>query len=1100
MEQFRRKLSPIWFTGGFVVFASILGLILQNFPNSDALLILMAGPILIAAIFYPRSTYIVTVILAVMIALLVTHSISASYISSIRTIFMIAVTLIIVAEIIRSMIGTITRSRNALAESEQRYRSFVHNFQGIAYRARLDGTVIFFHGAVEQITGYSEADFISKKPLWTEIVDPRDLPALMVSFQCFATLPYQAAEREYRIIRKDGTIRWIRENLQNLLGADGKPEFVQGAIYDITDSKVIEDSLQQSQARSRAILNAIPDIMFQTLQDGTIINFHANDLTKLAAPPEFILNRPLTEFLPTDVGVDLLAGIQAAIETGKMQTVEYVVNLNNEPHTFEARIILCGEEILSMVRDITERRNAEKVAQAVYQISQAALVAPTLDDVYRSIHEIVKNLIPADNFYIALLDPATNMLTFPYWSDAHDPCPNPIPAGKGLTGYVMKIGKSLLVPPEKFDELAAEGRVDSIGSPSIDWLGVPLRINQETIGVLGVQSYTDAIRFGEKAKKILEFVSSQIAMSIHRRHFEDALRDSEERYALAVRGANDGLWDWDMRTNQVDYSPRWKEILGLSGQTISGSPDEWFDRIHRDDIRQVTTELAAHFKGMTQHFECEYRSLHSDGSHCWILARGLAVRDENGVVMRMSGSITDINVRRTIEERLRHDALHDPLTGLPNRPYILEQIRRCIEWRKSNGEYLAAVLFLDLDRFKLVNESLGHYYGDQMLIAVSKRLQESLRPGDTLTRFGGDEFVILMENLRNINEAIQFARHLQSVLMEPYEIDQREVFTSASIGITLVDDRVESPEEVLRDVDTALYRAKSNGRARYEIFDSEMHAFSMNLLQIEMDLRRALERQELRVFYQPILSLTSGKIIAFEALCRWQHPTQGLLLPGNFINLAEETGLIVPIGEWVLGEACRQLKEWHLGGYSDLKIAVNISAKQIENPDFPAMVRSVLEKTGLKAHFLQLEVTESTAMQDLDQTHHVLDSISRTGVEIAMDDFGTSYSSLSNLKRFPFRHIKIAQSFIGNIPQNSHDTAITQAIVALAHALNLTVTAEGVEKQEQLDFLIPLGCEQIQGFLISRPQPGSVVPSILEENLQFFSRPSLNRINQINSR
>jgi len=1084
MNQSRKRISPIWFTVGFFLFAIALGLILRNFYNTDALLILMAGPILVAAVFYPRWVYITITAIAAITALLVTRTISASYSSSIRSTVMIVLTLVVASEIIRRIIEVNSRAQKALAESEERYRSFVQNFQGIAYRVRLQSHVIFFHGAVEQITGYTEQDFIAGKPTWVELIDPQDFPLIEDSFQLVRTQPNYAGQREYRIKRKDGKTVWIRENFQNVSGSDGKPEFIQGAIYDITDSKQIEDSLQRSQARSSAILNAIPDLMFQTLQDGTIIDYHANNPSKLAAPPEVFLGKKLIDVLPPDVDAVLQDCIRETVKTGQLQTVEYSIILNNEPNHFEARMILCGEEILCIVRDITGRKSAQKLQTAIYEISQLALVAPSLEDVYRSIHDTVQTLIPADNFYIAELDKNTNLLIFPYWADAHDPCPEPAPPERGLTEYVLETGESLLVPPHRFDELVAEGKVESIGAPSIDWLGVPLKIDGETIGVIVVQSYTEAIRFGNREKRILEFVSAQIAMSIHRRRADAALRESEERYALAVRGANDGLWDWDMRTNRVYYSPRWKEILGLEEQSISNSPDEWFSRIHREDVRQVMADLTAHLKGLSQHFESEYRSLHQDGEYRWILVRGLAVRDANGAAVRMSGSITDVTIRRTVEDRLRHDALHDPLTGLPNRPYFIEQLRRCIEWNRKSSGYVAAVLFLDLDRFKVVNESLGHYYGDQMLIAVSQRLQENLRPGDTLTRFGGDEFGILMENLKSVNEAIQFARHLQQALSQPYTIDNREVFSSASIGITIIDNSVETPEGVLRDADTALYRAKSKGRARYEIFDSEMHAASMNLLQIEMDLRRAMERHELRVYYQPIIALKDGRISGFEALIRWQHPTHGLLPPGSFISIAEETGLIIPIGEWVLREACARLKDWHRAGYPELKMAVNISAQQIELQDFPITVQSILSSIQLDPHYLQLEVTESAAMKDMDLTLNILTAISHTGVEIAVDDFGTSYSSLSYLKRFPIQNLKIAQSFIANVPQNLHDAAITQAIVALAHALDLSITAEGVETREQLDFLTPLGCDQIQGYLISRPQPDGAILPILQENKQ----------------
>ncbi|MBI2072681.1 MAG: diguanylate cyclase, partial [Gemmatimonadetes bacterium] len=377
-----------------------------------------------------------------------------------------------------------------------------------------------------------------------------------------------------------------------------------------------------------------------------------------------------------------------------------------------------------------------------------------------------------------------------------------------------------------------------------------------------------------------------------RKAAEAALRESEERYALAASGATDGIWDWDLRSGVAYFSSRWKGILGYGEDELGRVPDEWLKRIHADDLPRVKVELATHGEARTPHLESEHRLLHKDGTYRWVLVRGLAVRDQRGEAYRMAGSLTDISDRKKAEEQLIHDALHDPLSNLPNRAFFMTLLDRAIKRTRRRSEYLFAVLFVDLDRFKLVNDSLGHGVGDQLLAAISLRLKSCVRPGDVVARLGGDEFTILLEDIRGVNDATRVAERIQAELKEPFIFDGREVFTSASIGIALSTAGHERPEYFLRDADTAMYRAKTRGKARYEMFDEAMHARAVAQLQLETDLRRALERAEFRVRYQPIVVLSSGQITGFEALVRWQHSERGLIAPGEFIPIAEETGLI----------------------------------------------------------------------------------------------------------------------------------------------------------------------------------------------------------------
>jgi diguanylate cyclase (GGDEF)-like protein/PAS domain S-box-containing protein len=553
---------------------------------------------------------------------------------------------------------------------------------------------------------------------------------------------------------------------------------------------------------------------------------------------------------------------------------------------------------------------------------------------------------------------------------------------------------------------------------------------------------------------------ARIRTQISRKRAEEALRESEERYALAVLGANDGLWDWNMKTNEFYFSPRWKSILGYEEYEIGSQPEEWFDRVHPDEVEQVKADVSAHLNDLSSHFENEHRLVHKDGSYRWVLSRGLAVRNRDGEVSRMAGSLTDITENKVA----------DALTGLPNRVLFMDQLGRALERAKYLKGYQFAVFFLDLDRFKLVNDSMGHLTGDQLLIAAGRRLKSCLHSGDKIARLGGDEFAILLQEIRHVTDATNVAERIQKALSQPFSLNGQEVYSSASMGIALSETGYERPEDLLRDADTAMYRAKALGKARYEMFDTEMRDRAVTRLKLETDLRRALERREFRVYYQPITSLATGRIAGFEALVRWQHPTRGLISPEEFIPIAEETGLIVPIGHWTLLQACNQMKQWHeLYGDCSLAMGVNFSNKQFMQPDLVGRIRRVLEETDLRPGSLTLELTESLVMENAESSIALLKQLRELNVRIGIDDFGTGYSSLSYLHQFPIDTLKIDRSFVSKLGLDEEDFMIVRTIVTLAHNLGADVIAEGVETSQQAEILRSLQCEYAQGFLFSEP-------------------------------
>ncbi|MFN0119419.1 MAG: EAL domain-containing protein [Blastocatellia bacterium] len=564
----------------------------------------------------------------------------------------------------------------------------------------------------------------------------------------------------------------------------------------------------------------------------------------------------------------------------------------------------------------------------------------------------------------------------------------------------------------------------------------------------------------------------------------EQLRVSEERYALAVRAASDGLWDWNLLTRQIYYAPRWKEMLGCDDADIGDSPDEWLSRVHPEDIRRVREEMQNHLAGQTPQFQSEYRMIHGSGTWLWVSARGLAISDASGRQYRMAGSQTDITARKHAEERLKHDARHDPLTDLPNRVVFIERLEQAIARHRQEKDYLFAVLFLDIDRFKMVNDSSGHRIGDQLLVAVARRISAMLRPGDMIARHGGDEFTILLEHLKKPADLGVVVDRILRHVNGPFEINGQEMIISASAGIAMNSVSCEDPEQMLRDADIAMFRAKTRGPGSYEVFSSGMHQEVVSAMRMENDLRNALRDNEFVLHYQPIFRLVDLMVVGFEALIRWNHPQRGMVAPGLFIPVAEENGLIHQIGRWALGETCRQMREWTdlLGCLPDFSLSVNLSPRQFSQPDLAEWVRDLFEQVGLRPQALRLELTESAVMENAAEAERMLSQLRETGASLAIDEFGTGYSSLSYLHRFPIDILKIDRSFINRMDEMARNIEFVRAIVTLAHSLGMSVVAEGVETVTQLDALRELGCEYGQGFYMARPMDKDAAFALLRQS------------------
>jgi diguanylate cyclase (GGDEF)-like protein/PAS domain S-box-containing protein len=558
---------------------------------------------------------------------------------------------------------------------------------------------------------------------------------------------------------------------------------------------------------------------------------------------------------------------------------------------------------------------------------------------------------------------------------------------------------------------------------------------------------------------------------------------SADRYAVAWRNTGDALWDWDLRSDRLWLSEAWTALVGA--RPANGDPAEWLGRVHASDRDAVRAAIHAHLEGQSPRFEIEHRLSAEHGGWRWVLARGQAALDAAGKPVRFSGSMMDVTERRAAADRALHDALHDPLTRLPTRALFLDLVRRAFARSRRREEYCFAVVFLDLDRFKAVNDELGHAAGDELLAQMAKRLQACLREGDTLARQGGDEFTILLDDVKGPGDAHAVSDRIHQATAQPFEISGHEVFATASIGIALSTRAYSRPEDLLLDADTAMYRAKAQGRARSVVFDPSMRERAPQLLDLEADLRRALVREEFRVFYLPIVDVATGRIQGLEALLRWAHPKRGLVAPEHFVPCAEETGLIVPMGHWLLDQAGREFVLCRRAAAdARLMLHVNLSSKQLLESELLEKFDGMLQEHHLDPGDLAVELTEHTLRQS-DQAALRLAQLRDRGVRLYMDDFGSGWSSINSLHRFQLDSLKIDRSLFSGGSPRGQAPELVRTIVTLAREMGKPVVAEGVETAEQFYFLRELGCSAAQGYYFSPPVAGEAARSLLERGASW---------------
>ncbi|WP_341529077.1 EAL domain-containing protein [Nostoc sp. UHCC 0302] len=951
-------------------------------------------------------------------------------------------------QVLEQQIEERRRVEAALRESEDKLRAVADNAPTVIYLKTLEGQLLLVNRQFEMLFGMQREQIIGKRDF--ELF-PEEQAATYRENDLLVITSGEALNFEETVL--------LSNELRTYLSIKFPLYDANQALYGIggisTDITELRQAQLQQQRLASIVENSPHFVGFYTLDGQTmIINCAAQEIVGLEAmavqqtqfadyyEPES-WNYVKQEVLPIVLEQGRWEGetIFRHFQTGELIPVLQTIFVTREPKT--------GKPInlATVARDVQQRKQAEAALQ-------------------QSLKELAEMKFALDHSSIVAITDGKGIIT--YVNDKF--CELSKYSREELIGQNHRIINSGYHSKAFFQQMWA-----TISTGQV-WQGeIKNRAKDNTFYWVA----TTIVPFLDAAGKPYQYIAIRSDIT-KRKQVEYTLQEQAQLLdlvyeAIFVRDANNAIAYWNHSA---------EELYGwTSAEAIGKIPHSLLQTqftpscLNLDDILR-----------QQGHWEGELTHTRRDGSQIIVESRQVLMQDAEGQVKGILEVNRDITERKRAEEQLLQNAFYDALTGLPNRALFMERLKHALEQAKRQENYLFAVLFLDLDRFKVINDSLGHLMGDKFLLTIADRVRVCIRSMDIVARFGGDEFTILLEGIQNVADAIKVVERIQQQLALPFELDGQEVFTTASIGIALsstVD--YDQPENLLRDADAAMYRAKALGRARYELFNPEMYVDALDRLQLETDLRRAIERQEFRVYYQPIVSLTNGRISSFEALLRWQHPERGLVSPADFIPIAEETGLIVEIGYWVLHEACRQMQAWRVSHptNSPNKISVNLSVKQFSQSDLIKQIEEILHSTGLDAGSLVLEITESAIVENGDEAIAQLSQLRDLGIELSIDDFGTGYSSLGRLYRFPISVLKIDRSFVSPMDADSRNLEIVEIIVTLAHKLNVDVTTEGVETKEQLALMRKLNCEYGQGYFFSTPLDSSAATLLMAANPQW---------------
>ena len=954
----------------------------------------------------------------------------------------------------------------------------------------------FFRRSLAQILGKNDYDFF--RPEDVEFLHATDAQALE---RC-DVVEY---ERPYTL---DGTTQWMLVRKCGLTAPDGR-RLVVLLLLDVTQRRATEEALRHSEARFRSLADLSADWYWEQDKElrFTFISSEADSKSGWGASA----SRGSTRW--DHPGVDKRsADWEAHKATCEAHRPFRDFTYRRISEAGSARwLAISGEPIVDAAgrfrgyrgvgRDVTEQKRAEQEIgrrrDFYAALSQTNRAIIHIHEPIALAKEVCRVAVEHGHFclvWMGLLDEATGWVQALAIAGPASPgypgirvSINPeVAEGRGFSGAALREGKPYIVNDYFADARVAPWIQHARGAGVKSMATFPLKGDGRCVGLLNLHGdeigfFTDElVALLEEMAANLSFALSNMQREVERDTALRALRDSEQKFRQLASNIPEVFWIADPGHTRVTYvSPAYEQVWGRSAQRLLEDARDRIDAIHAADRERVQSLLrSAHFG----RFDHQYRIARPDGAVRWIHDRAFPLLDEQGEVVCITGIAEDITARKEVEERLLHLAHYDTLTDLPNRTLFYDRLQQSLAHSRREA-CTAAVIFLDLDRFKLVNDTLGHAAGDYLLQQAARRLKATLRTSDTVGRLGGDEFAVILSDLASADDAGAVAQQLMRVLEQPFELDGREMFITASVGITLFPADGADPDTLLKNADAAMYRAKEQGRNTCQFYRAEMNARSAERVSLESHLRRALERGEFLLHYQPQLHLKTGQIIGMEALIRWQHPEMGLVSPAKFIPVAEETGLIVDIGSWVLRTACAQNKAFQDAGLPAITVAVNLSPRQFRHRGLVKSIRDTLEDTGLDPRYLELEITESMVMHNAEEVITTLTELEGMRLQLSVDDFGTGYSSLNYLKRFPVHRLKIDQSFVRDIGTDPNDTAIAQSIIALGHSLDLKVLAEGVETAEQRAFLENAHCDEAQGYYFSRPVPAEEVRRFIAKEM-----------------